>query len=732
MITKITRIKNFGLYKDFKWPKDLEPFRKYNLIYGWNYSGKTTLSRIFRCIELKQKHKDFENGEFELETDREETITDKALETFYQVRVFNTDYIKENISWDSQEANPLFLIGKEEIQLHNKLKKLEEEKEKLETDKKIKQKEVKRENDRLGNLLTEKARQLNEIKPPYDKRHLKNALKEVEEKTEDYIISKKKISECKEVIKTTEKEELSTISFSSFPQEINSEIEDLLSNTPVSRTIIRLKKDPELNNWVREGFKLHKGKERCEFCGGIIKPEVFEKYEKHFSEDYEKLTSELKNKIKEINSYKVTINLVDEKRTYPQLEVEYKKTKDSLKNKIKTYNDSIEGLVILINKKLNNPFKNLAKEISFPDMTLKDSIRKLNEIIKKHNEINKELETEKEKSFRKLELHHASEFAKDHKYFEVKEKINKLNKEIDNIEKEFEDKDKVEKKIKGQLSGIKRAAEELNNYLFKMFNRSKIKIEPAKEKKFKIFRDNKEAKNLSSGEQTAIAFSHFLTRIKDDSTDISKSIIFIDDPISSLDYNHMYNTYALIRAESSGCKQLIISSHSQNFFNLIKYWLKDEKKKDCYFYLNERIIQDNDEVSTINKLPFTLLKYKSEYQYLFSKIKTFYDKNHTDYDSLYQLPNILRRFLEAFLGFKYSSGLKGLSKIIENKSDCLRVEKLLHNYSHQNNLNRSISFCDPAECRTVIDIILRAIEKNDKEHFDTLENNFISDNSESK
>jgi len=66
MIVSINKVKHFGLFKDFKWSGDIPGFRQYNLIYGWNYSGKTTLSRIFRCIELKELHSDFQNAEFDI------------------------------------------------------------------------------------------------------------------------------------------------------------------------------------------------------------------------------------------------------------------------------------------------------------------------------------------------------------------------------------------------------------------------------------------------------------------------------------------------------------------------------------------------------------------------------------------------------------------------------------------------------------------------------------------
>ena len=49
MFTKID-IKKFGLYKEFRWLANLPEMSRVNIIYGRNYSGKTTLSRIFDGI----------------------------------------------------------------------------------------------------------------------------------------------------------------------------------------------------------------------------------------------------------------------------------------------------------------------------------------------------------------------------------------------------------------------------------------------------------------------------------------------------------------------------------------------------------------------------------------------------------------------------------------------------------------------------------------------------------
>ena len=50
LIRRIKSIKDFGVYQDFKWRGDTPDFENKNIIYGWNYSGKTTLSRFFDLL----------------------------------------------------------------------------------------------------------------------------------------------------------------------------------------------------------------------------------------------------------------------------------------------------------------------------------------------------------------------------------------------------------------------------------------------------------------------------------------------------------------------------------------------------------------------------------------------------------------------------------------------------------------------------------------------------------
>ena len=67
MIRKIKSISNFAVFDNYNWDstttnKNGQPlsFEKINIIYGRNYSGKTTLSRIFRALETGQMPENYD------------------------------------------------------------------------------------------------------------------------------------------------------------------------------------------------------------------------------------------------------------------------------------------------------------------------------------------------------------------------------------------------------------------------------------------------------------------------------------------------------------------------------------------------------------------------------------------------------------------------------------------------------------------------------------------------
>ena len=93
---------------------------------------------------------------------------------------------------------------------------------------------------------------------------------------------------------------------------------------------------------------------------------------------------------------------------------------------------------------------------------------------------------------------------------------------------------------------------------------------------FTIHREGVVANNLSEGECSLISFCYFVAKMEDelkDETNSSKLIIYIDDPISSLDSNHIFFMFSLIEsiiAKPKKYGQLFISTHNLDFLKYLK------------------------------------------------------------------------------------------------------------------------------------------------------------------
>ena len=131
MIKNIPSIKSFGVFADYRWDGSTPDFKQFNLIYGWNYSGKTTLSRAFRCFELKGPHEDFPEAKVSLLA-KDGTIHElSAPATAPDFRVFNSDFSRDNLRFDDSDAEPILVLGAEDIKKQEDLKTAKAEREKL-------------------------------------------------------------------------------------------------------------------------------------------------------------------------------------------------------------------------------------------------------------------------------------------------------------------------------------------------------------------------------------------------------------------------------------------------------------------------------------------------------------------------------------------------------------------------------------------------------------------------
>jgi wobble nucleotide-excising tRNase len=243
---------------------------------------------------------------------------------------------------------------------------------------------------------------------------------------------------------------------------------------------------------------------------------------------------------------------------------------------------------------------------------------------------------------------------------------------------------------------------------------------------YSIKRNGKIAKNLSEGEKTAIAFVYFTVHLQDQEFDVKDGIIVIDDPISSLDSNSIFQAFAFLKNTVKDAKQVFIFTHNFDFIRLLINWLsyRSYEEKRSYYMLTERTNQQCDERSIqLEELDPLLKEHESEYHFLF---KTLYKYNEdVCIASVYNLPNIARKFLETFLMFRVPNNKTLFDKLQEiqthtnfDENKIASIYKFVNDQSHMTGRGFDPSLVQ--ETQKTIAYLFEFIQAAFKEHYDIL------------
>lgn len=481
-----------------------------------------------------------------------------------------------------------------------------------------------------------------------------------------------------------------------------------------------------------EGRPLHEKVETCLFCGHPLPPGLIDALKRHFSEEYDQLMEELSKLHREIGrAADEQINLPHLTEFYPEQASLFELEKREVERLEGQRRSELKKLVEALDAKRLKAFTVLeCPQVTDPKETVTEHLRKINELIGEHNKRTTEFERVRQDALHKLEMHAAASFVIEQDYATRQIEIEEVRAQIDKTRLDLTSLDSEIIALEAQLSEAAAGAEKINELLKAYFGKDDIKIQVSADKRFQISRGGAVGKNLSEGEKTAIAFSYYITRVMDGKHALADTIVVIDDPISSLDANHLFDTYALIKTQIGACKQLFLSTHSFELFNLLKEWATEdggkrakefEKWKDWRFYLVRRADSGG---SRIENIPPVLMRFKSEYHYLFGELCRFANSEPGDFDRLYTLPNVTRRFMEAFGGIMIpkSQGLAGkMDRLFGDAVERERVWKFINQYSHQTTVMRSLTIPDIGECGAVVNACLNAVRVWDNEYFLDLE-----------
>nr|WP_158076780.1 AAA family ATPase [Wohlfahrtiimonas populi] len=242
---------------------------------------------------------------------------------------------------------------------------------------------------------------------------------------------------------------------------------------------------------------------------------------------------------------------------------------------------------------------------------------------------------------------------------------------------------------------------------------------------FEVQRNGKKAHNLSEGECSLISFCYFLVKIQEDLEQGKQPIIWIDNPISSLDSNHIFFIYSMINSHLCKDKkfsQLFISTHNLEFLKYLKRldtkYLNIngvEKKLKVSKYLLQRI----DDNSTIVQMPKYMSEYATEFNCLFKHIyecaiaESVTDQNHTYF---YNFGNNARKFIEIYSYYKLPNNMNDDDRIQSFWGNDLQrffVSRVTNEFSHCSGvLERGMSVIDEPEMKRTAKAIISKIQED--------------------
>ena len=703
-------------------------FGRFNLIYGWNASGKTTLSRVFGLLEAASSSR-LPTGayaRFGIEGGILDTRTEADRNRLH-VRVFNRDFIEDNLNDHHTAAPALLIVGSDSIRLSNRIAQLGKRREQVagifraarDCEEKMRKAREKAATDLATDCGT--ALGVRAFRSP----DLKKFIASIAGKECEYLLDADALETAIAAARNQEQFAYLPNPLMRPPSQlpVAADFADLLRKTPKQSALRRLSENRELSNWVRDGLRFHEHGTNCAFCGSDASG-ALEEYAKHFSDEYQRQYAAITTAIQGLEKPQAAPALPHEKDWTPALRERLKDASEAMQDWYESEQLVRQAWRDQLQKKLGSMEVEMVVLDTAADRLerLQSVAAELNALVGEHNEACKELSTNRTKAAEMVKLHYAARYVLDAEAAEQEVKLTEAIKHLDRVKGIGKRIGEGLSKAKDALQKGSVAATEINGLLRKILG-SRVSVEQAEEGHLRFMRSGELASNLSDGERTAVSLAYFLVTLKQNGQALAETIVFIDDPICSLDANHIYDVAYLLLRQLGDCKQFFISTHNSEFFNTVKQeWTDRGKFKKAHEgYLMHR---KDEKRSELIVLPPYLAKFRSDYHYVFHCLSQIRHSNSPDIDAYTQTPNLLRRFLEMYLGFRVpaSGSFQGkLSILIDDGEACDAIARFADEGSHSQSTLRMLEYSDfPAMARGMVVRVLDALKQKDERHYAAL------------
>ncbi|AQV96563.1 hypothetical protein BJN34_22105 [Cupriavidus necator] len=767
-IRQITKLQGYRIFRHFKWD-GLPDFGRYNLIYGWNGAGKTSLSTLFRFMQ-RGEAPDAVSVELLLENGVLKG-TDFGSVSRPQIRVFNRDFVDRNIfEVPGHELPPVFYLGEDSsskqkqvaelLQLQDELRKqISSTTKRLDTATTEFNSFCTNQARSIRNLLLGDARYNNYEAPKF--KELMRRLASI--KVETAQLDKTERERLEDAIKGKAMPKLpqptsENIQLVELTNAVNAE----LQVTVVSSTIEKLVQSPGLADWVERGMHLHgESDTHCQFCDQPLPLLRLETLAAHFNDDFkahQERLQKLRDTVGSLRSEALAKTIPERSALYPHLHTEFDAAVGQLKSQALYVELYLKGVQRALEEKVKEPFRSLElanylPRFDFPtdsgfakffELILNgvsaisalsgfSAVQRLLDVVQKHNDHTDNFDAAAATAREALELDEG---------VKALDEWRSRSAAIADFTAALEEASDRLKPIAGQVGDLQREikqhlkpAEELNREMTAYLGRGELHFE-VKDTGYTIMRGSLPAMHLSDGERTAIAFMYFLKTLSDAAFDLENGIVVIDDPVSSLDANSLYCAFGYMKTRTKDAKQIFILTHNFGFFRQVKNWFNyagnlrnnpydPSKSKTTHFYMLAPTIEDGQRSATLRTLDPLLHEYESEYHYLFRCItdgaKAAAPKSLAE---VYGLPNIARRLLESFLSFRVPGRAGNLAHQLEalegDAAAKARIVRFLHTHSHMEQVEPDHDLSVLSEAPAVLTDLLGLIQANDKHHYEAM------------
>jgi wobble nucleotide-excising tRNase len=745
-------------------------FERINLIYGANGAGKTSLASALD--NLRNPEHGCTNVSICMSNSDKtnERLSDcKYVDEFERVFIFSENYVARNHNFNGEvEVEAVLTLGEHTIEEERQIAELKSliDANQKELDKATRSKDYLQRtlNDKYKeisrNVVTVLSRAAGKYKST-SSYHMGIVRDSFAGSCSDWVLlSAKDMDSAFATVNSDERSLLEDSSYSfSYRAELVEEVASVLARSPVTVVLDTLTEYKDASNWVEEGYHLHQGLNKCIFCGGDLGEDRKKQIERHFSDEVRATQREVDVLIDEIKEVLTSLQgLLGDGgivgSLFKDLQEDFNKAHTTAKKQVGELSSWLKELLNLLEEKRANLLESIEHKITDPPIVDVADIKK---ILMDHNDRVRHHETLRQEQAKKVELHILRK---------AEPEVTKLKSNLKERTKKKTETEESLQEHKGKLALLEKSkadpipsATVITRELARILGRDEFSFELLSDKKhYRVTRYGKPARDLSTGERTAITLIHFLEKVKKSLPKSKKAIVVIDDPVSSLDSNVAMGISTYIWSETvakNHIEQVFLLTHN---FDLFRQWdiqidgLPKERgpannkgyPSNCYELtaLHQNIGDTPTRVPKLIDWPQTKdirLKVRSTYHHAFLVAVRAYQNLSADQsmekklDAMLLYPNMLRRILETFLAFKlpalsgdFTGSMREAVKILEynkyeGEGDALRLQltRFTHANSHADSPETDVTL-NPDEICAVIKSVFTFMHAIDAKHFEGL------------